>query len=134
MNEDKRLNNNDNSTVNNSFILVKDVRNNSDKAHLNKLNDFVDHPFFKFLSPVNDTSGSLIWYIYQAPFMKETWSKYGQLMLMDSTFGLTSCSAKMFSLMIIDGEEISQVCCFFYSKEKTNPYLFYIRYLKPSEN
>ena len=40
-------------------------------------------------------------------------------MLMDSTFGLTSCSAKMFSLMIIDGEGISQVSCFFNSEDKS---------------
>ena len=53
------------------------MRNNYVKAHLNKFNDFVDHPFFNFLSPVNDTSGSLIGYIYQDPFMKEAWSKYG---------------------------------------------------------
>ena len=51
--------------------------------------------------------------------MKEACSKYGQLMLMDSTFGLTSCSATMFSLMIIAGERISQVCCFFYSKDES---------------
>ena len=62
INEERRLTNN-NSIANHSFILAKNVRNNSGKAQLNKLNDFVDNPFFKFLSPVNDISGSLIGYI-----------------------------------------------------------------------
>ena len=40
-------------------------------------------------------------------------------MMMDSTFGVTNCSAKMFTLMVIDPENFSQICCIFYSKDES---------------
>ena len=65
-----------------------------------------------FLSPVGDSSGSAIGYIFQDSFMNESWNTYGQMM-MDSTFGVTNCYVKMFTLMVIDPENFSKYVVFY---------------------
>ena len=116
MNEDvaKKNNEGDNYDNNRNTIVAKDIRNSYKKLCYNGMFNINNSPkIFNFLLTVGDSSGSVISYIFQDSFMKEAWNNCGKIVMVDSTFGVTNYSTKMFTLMVIYPEIFSQICCIF---------------------